>query len=556
VKGKKKLIESVEAGKEEFSITRHYHHRRSRRDFIHKAQGSCRHRYEEQKKSRMMILPSHSLTYYWALLLFASVVVEASSSSDSESPVNANSSKSGSVSSEGGASASSNASSYDIDPGSSKDGTSVEPLDSGDPISSEDSASEHSNGLVSGDSSSSSPLMSAEDSANEDGVQNKTVNEVDLAVDGKKTIFSILYDKLDGEALCGADMGEWVESVASFAVEKDGSSIKDILEDASAQQEGLCSESDAIDFAIALEEFTSCSGLDLLDLIENLPGIKLGTLVRCANFFTVLDGSWSYLKHEECTQIVLGEDPLAKAIRSFYLHPDKNCPCLRSFSKYVPECVLDVHPLPLVGGWMKKAACFMSSLSCGEFLETACFQELEGLDKCLPMEEEDASCDKTLHCRYKHDSLSLSFPESMLGIPLPDACKRIFKERSKSALAETRIPDRYAQFQKLCTSDEEIWDSEDTSPAVATTNEMDDRNEPTGESPAVATIDEIHDKNEPVGDPLEPSSQGSYSQGSYLALAAVMLVAGGGAGALVVYRRQRTENDWGRPEGYQVIELT
>jgi hypothetical protein len=31
------------------------------------------------------------------------------------------------------------------------------------------------------------------------------------------------------------------------------------------------------------------------------------------------------------------------------------------------------------------------------------------------------------------------------------------------------------------------------------------------------------------------------------ASAAVMLVAGGGAGALVVHRRQRTENDWGRP---------
>jgi hypothetical protein len=255
-------------------------------------------------------------------------------------------------------------------------------------------------------------------------------------------------------------------------------------------------------------------------------------LVRCANFFSVLDGSWSHSRHEECIPIVLGDDPLGKAIRSFYLHPDKNCPCLQSFSKYVPECVLDVHPLPLVGDWMKKAACFLSSLSCGDFLETSCFHELEGLDMCLPMEENDSSCDETLSCRFKEDLFSLSLPKSILGIPLPDACKRIFKQREKSALRNTNILDRYAQFQKQCTSNEEIWDSKDESPAVATINDMDDKNESTGAR-------------------FESSSQGLFS-----ALAAMMLVAGGGAGALVVYRRQRIENNWARPEEYQVIELT
>jgi hypothetical protein len=368
------------------------------------------------------------------------------------------SSKSRSVSSEGGASA--NASSYDTDPGNSTDGTSFEPLDSGNPISTEDSVSGDSNGSVdssdhaTGDLSSSSPSMRSEDSAKEDDVQTKSGNEVSLTVDGKETIFSILYNKLDGQVVCGADMGGWVESVARFALEKDGASIIDLLEDASAQQEGRCSESDSIDFAIALEEFT----------------------------------------------------------RSFYLHPDKNCPCLQSFSKYVPECVLDVHPLPLVGDWMKKAACFLSSLSCGDFLETSCFHELEGLDMCLPMEENDSSCDETLSCRFKEDLFSLSLPKSILGIPLPDACKRIFRQREKSALRNTNILDRYAQFQKQCTSNEEIWDSKDESPAVATINDMDDKNESTGAR-------------------SESSSQGFFS-----ALAALMLVAGGGAGALVVYR--------------------
>ena len=552
----------------------------------------------------MMILSRHSLTYYLALFLFASAVVEASSSSDSEIAVNASSSESGPVTLEGGASANANAnahaSSYDIDLGNSTDGTSIESLDdSGNPISSEDSTSEDSNASVDSsdhtsdddssststsmisedipgsstdgtsieesfddsgnpissedstsedsdesvdssddasddDSSSSSTSMNSEDGPNEDGVQNKKGDEVDLTVDGKETIFSILYNKLDGQEVCDANMGEWIKSMARFAVEKDDTSITELLEDASAQQEGLCSESDSIDFAIALEEFTSCSGFDLGKVIENLPDIKLGTLARCANFFSVLDGSWSYLRHEECTQIVLGDDPLGEAIRSFYLHPDKNCPCLQYFSRYVPDCVLDARPLRLVGGWMKKATCFLSSLSCGDFLETACFHELEGLDDCLPMEEDEASCDETLDCRFKQNSVSLSVPKSMLGIPLPDACGRIFKERRKSALGlvDTNIPDRYAKFQKQCTSGEEIWESNDKSPAVATINEMDD-------------------ENEPAKDPFESSSQGSY-----LALAAMMLVAGGGVGALVVYRRQQIEDDWRRPEGYQVIELT
>jgi hypothetical protein len=181
-------------------------------------------------------------------------------------------------------------------------------------------------------------------------------------------------------------------------------------------------------------------------------------LIRCGDLFAANDDIAANAAMEECIAPILGDNPIGEALRGMYIEPDKTCPCLQALSDSVPKCKLAVWPVPLIGSWIKKTTCLMASLGCGS-IESFCLGELQALDTCLSNDDQIKSCEPPLLCSEASNSAYLSIPPSMMGIPLPDACIRIYEDQKNTTFAGTNVVARYQIFQNYCRAKGSIWDA-------------------------------------------------------------------------------------------------
>jgi hypothetical protein len=278
-------------------------------------------------------------------------------------------------------------------------------------------------------------------------------------------ILSSLAGTYDGIQECDVDLGQVASSAASLISQPSGDGAM-----ALANLDEECLKKAHFKFVRALDHFHSCAGWSIQEVIETLPSAMVGSLIRCADLFAANDDNANDISAnaamEECITPILGDNPIGEALRGMYLEPDRACPCLQAFSHSVPKCKLAVWPVPLVGSWIKKTTCLMASLGCGS-IESFCLGELQALDTCLPKDDETKSCEPPLLCSEAANSVSLSIPSSMLGIPLPDACIRIYEDQKNTTFAGTNVVARYQIFQKYCRAKQSIWDADPKSTAAS-----------------------------------------------------------------------------------------
>jgi hypothetical protein len=283
------------------------------------------------------------------------------------------------------------------------------------------------------------------------------VNNYALGDGGIEEIFFALSEDYSGVVMCDIDLGKAANEV--------GTAVADYINNGktpgSIYWPEQCTDSEKQTFEASLDTFQSCSQWDVRELIETLPSALVGTALKCANLIL---GGGEGLKDlspqdlHQCSSSILGDNPLGKAVRSFYLYPDKTCPCLQSLSEEhsIPECTLDVWPIPLAGSWLKTSSCIMSVFACSYF-DGFCLAELQVLDKCLPGVDEPLSCGAVQKCNAVGDSFSLSLPPSLLGTPLPDACIRVYGEHKKEELAGTFVTERYDIYRHKCAGNTQVW---------------------------------------------------------------------------------------------------
>ena len=259
-----------------------------------------------------------------------------------------------------------------------------------------------------------------------------------------------LLKSFHGTDVCGIDFTALQKSM-ELILSRNGNvqvTAWEALIDQSMDKEE-CHDNHHLQFVLALDHFNACSGWNLQNLIEMIPSALSGSLIRCANHF-VNGGDEEALV--DCVRPLLLDNPVGDAIKGIYFHADQFCSCLKPFSDKVPSCRLDSWPVPLVGSWMQKLSCLVDEFWCGK-IDDFCTNELRVLDQCLPKEKEFGSCEGPLECEQLHNSFSLSVPKFFRGIPLPDACSRVYGSAGNTTFEGTNIIKRYEKYQGICNEE-------------------------------------------------------------------------------------------------------
>lgn len=158
-----------------------------------------------------------------------------------------------------------------------------------------------------------------------------------------------------------------------------------------------CSSSQETTFLTALNNFHTCSGIDLLDYMEYLPSAIVGSLTECIGTLDpdLLTGNPEDLERleisRECRNSFLGKNVFGDANRIFMMHPERTVQCFKSLSVTTPKCTYQTWPIPLVGNALRQIACLMGEMS--PVIETAALSELRKLDQCLPESMQSTTCE-------------------------------------------------------------------------------------------------------------------------------------------------------------------
>jgi len=209
-----------------------------------------------------------------------------------------------------------------------------------------------------------------------------------------------------------------------------------------------CTEEEAETFNNALDDFQTCARFNLKDFIEILPNAIVGTAIECivtANWSSVTNW-WdpsevlNYGVSDKCLNFEYGHNAFGDGFRDIVLHSDDVLSCFKALSESIPSCSIDSWPIPLVGDWLKPAACIMGEAS--NLVDDAFKSEMEIWADCLP---EDGGCEN--NCAVEGSF----FVHEKYGLPAPDAIKRIAGSEEdiyKDAL------ERYEAYVSECT---EAW---------------------------------------------------------------------------------------------------
>lgn len=351
----------------------------------------------------------------------------------------------------------------------------------------------------------------------------------------------------DMEMPCGLDLNQLEETLTQST--GDEAEPEGLL----FQRNPFCTPLEETQLKNATQTFHTCSGWDIKEIIETLPSAVIGTLIRCSN---AVGGSGANTSNddevllEECAEVVLGDNPLGSAFKSFLLYPDKNCPCLQSLSESVPECELDLWPVPVVGSWLKTGTCLTAGLGC-RFVEKLCISELQALEQCLPPLPEKANCEElTMQCP---DAMIPSLPPSLSSMPLPDACVRLYNEQNETTFSgSSNLLERFDAFLDECGKNPDFWDMDSrTSLMVSKSNKNAD-----SDTTAVvvgSTLASEHSTEPDHGSDTAGRSSSSYS-GFFVGLMTGVCMTAVFGGAIVYHFKKKKQSSSVRK--YEAIEMT
>ena len=145
---------------------------------------------------------------------------------------------------------------------------------------------------------------------------------------------------------------------------------------------------------------------------------------------------------KRCKESILGENPFGSVIHDIILNSDQVCSCYSNLhDSPLPECTLEQWPIPISGKAVNSFACIVS-FGC-KYADLLCEMESFKLQSCLPDVNEDFTCDDTTKKCFSEDSML--FPDPMLTIPLPGACRSLY-----SSTGNTELVNRYDNFSGKC----------------------------------------------------------------------------------------------------------
>lgn len=256
---------------------------------------------------------------------------------------------------------------------------------------------------------------------------------------------------------CGIDVNFFVDGGPGT---DDMAFIKPI-EDYLARLAVACTDDEVVAFNQAFEDFHDCAGFDLQLFIEDLPSGLLGTAIECIatmDWKQFEDMDWMDLDQvasiqlsEACLEFEFGANALGFGLRQMALHPDKTMACFKTLSPKVPTCQLPIHPIPIVGGLLKPAACLVGEMP--KILDDVLKVEMGAWDKCLPADPQAAKCQND--CLFQG---SILMRGGNTALPVSDAMKRLAAGNGgglQSAL------DRYQKHLHECTDEWSGWENFD-----------------------------------------------------------------------------------------------
>lgn len=221
------------------------------------------------------------------------------------------------------------------------------------------------------------------------------------------------------------------------------------------------------EFRSALAAFETCAGFDLVKVIEVAPNAILGLEMECATSVLrqVKDGistiSPDFILSNECATALFGDNVFGNFLSSLFLYPDKMTQCFDGLHS-LPDCTLQVWPIPLVGSWLRGASCVLFDLIRAWLIETYAAQEVIILQDCIPTTGSTTDyCKAALEKCRDAGSVLFSMPQPLTGPPLSDACVRLAETTDMQNTNAVPLAERYDRMRLDCVNVWPAWEDVD-----------------------------------------------------------------------------------------------
>ena len=285
-----------------------------------------------------------------------------------------------------------------------------------------------------------------------------TANVIETAVPSVKDLVTAtgsttsILGALDS---CGVDASLVISKVLALTEGNLKKEIEKIESDLPVFMSETCPHKEGADILHRMEEFHVCAKFDLQALIETFPSTATGVALRCANAYSNMtkEEEQQGFIPEACIRTMEADSYLGRAIFGLYLYPDTACPCFEKLGNSIPECSVDVWPIPINGALVKVESCMVAQYC--KTVDGLCEKNLEILSECLPPLETNP---KAMSCPKIFEECSALYskvPPILTAAPLPDACIRI-AEGSK--FYGKHVVERYSAFRKRCGKNIELWE--------------------------------------------------------------------------------------------------
>ena len=343
---------------------------------------------------------------------------------------------------------------------------------------------------------------------------------------------------------CDLDVDFFLDGPAGYG--NDNTAYIKVLEEYVADLAVSCTDTEITQMNSALDDFATCAGFDLQQFMEDLPSAFLGTVIECLvtmdwEQFEDLDmldlnEISSIQLSDACLDFEFGDNAVGYGLRHFALFPDKTLACLKAFAPKVPPCTLQTYPVPIVGGWLKPAACMMGEMA--TLLDDVLRVEMGIWDQCLPADPKAVDCD--VECLYQG---SILMRGGNMALPVSDTMTRLAAADTNGNLQSAL--DRYQLYLDECTHEWSGWKDFDptTQTAKRHSNDGDSDSANGGDDSGSSNSSNSSDKQvTPSSNMEKEDSEGSGGVSPILMLVLGMVL---GISLTVLYERSQRRRGGG-----------
>lgn len=301
-----------------------------------------------------------------------------------------------------------------------------------------------------------------------------------------------------------------------------------------------CSAGQAQVFERALDDFQTCSSIDLRTVLESFADALVGTFLQCTLALAplsdqIMEDPANLRIPDICIESFMGRNPVGDLVRSYLLYPDKTLPCFSSLSKDLPECTLEAWPIPLIGKLMKQTTCILGNAQ--SLVDQVATMQMQYLSECL---SDDNSCEDHL-AACAQGTYTLLLPPPLRGAPLSDAMLRAAQDETNSVVPGT--VERYNTFLQECIPDRWVGWSYEMGNYDGSLTYKKQTTEAVDSSSSFV--------QEPAPHARDGSSSSSSSWSPFLGGLVTGLVLVGGVWAFTLYKKRRTGD--GRYQGVEMV---